>query len=103
MIEWMSALLSPIIGAGAGSVFQRFFAKKPARLRDADASPRSLAALSRQVDEVLDWQDKIQGALLFQERETRRLKKEIRSTRLMLDVFLVLLLAFCGLLWYFHK
>jgi hypothetical protein len=91
MIEWLSVLVSPIVGAGAGSIFKKWLHKSP----DAKSRPvptGTLGTLSRDVADLQEWQEEARTLLMAQERRLRKLQQEIRVTRLILDVFLVLVL-----------
>ena len=72
--------------------------KSPEPTRDTPGG--TLGALSREIGDVQEWREEAQALLVAHERRLRRLQGEIRTTRLMLDVFLVLLLAGAAM-WYF--
>lgn len=99
MLDWLAVILSPIVGAGSGSLFTRWLSGKirpPAREKPARAS----SGVGERVDELEEWRDRAETVLGAHEREIRRLSGEIRSTRVLLDVFLVLLLAACAAVYW---
>jgi hypothetical protein len=93
MFEWLTAVISPIIGAGAGSVFSQLFSKKPRAYSPKEPPPGSMAAVNRQLAELQEWQEGVETLLKVQERQIRRLKQEIRFTRFL---FYAVLLAFAA-------
>ncbi len=100
VIEWITAIISPIVGAGAGSVFSKFFNKKPRPGKEKTAS--TPASLGRQLEELEEWRDDAQELMLSQEREIRKLRSDVGALRLLVDVFLILLfLALGG--WYLAR
>ncbi|MBL0058548.1 MAG: hypothetical protein IPP35_05480 [Elusimicrobia bacterium] len=100
MIEWITAIISPIVGAGAGSVFSKFFNKKTRPVKEKPAA--TPAALGRQLDELEEWRDNAQELMLAHEREIRKLRSDVGALRLLVDVFLILLLLALGG-WYFAR
>jgi hypothetical protein len=97
MIEWITAIVTSVIGAGAGTAFDKFFAKPTSLKAPPAESPREVA---RRLAEIRDWQGRVERMLLVSERRIRRLNRQLYITRLMLDVFLVALLA-AVLAWWF--
>ncbi|MBK7208006.1 MAG: hypothetical protein IPH91_06980 [Elusimicrobia bacterium] len=95
MLDWLAVILSPIVGAGSGSLFSRLLSGKgrpPAR----EKPPRASSGVGERVDDLEEWRERAETLLGAHEREFRRLSGEIRSTRVLLDVFLVLLLVACA-------
>jgi hypothetical protein len=100
VIEWITAIISPIVGAGAGSVFSKFFNKKSRPGKEKTAS--TPASLGRQLEELEEWRDDAQELMLSQEREIRKLRSDVGALRLLVDVFLILLLLALGG-WYLAR
>lgn len=98
MIDWFTTVISPILGAGASSVFKRWLNTR--QRQPPKEPPSTLTALGRQLGEMQEWQADAQEVLLSQERRLQKLRKEIRSTRILLDIFLLLLLSGIAA-WYF--
>lgn len=95
MLDWLAVILSPIVGAGSGSLFSRLLSGKsrpPVREKPARAS----SGVGERVDELEEWRERAETLLGAHERELRRVSGEIRSTRVLLGVFLVLLLVACA-------
>lgn len=101
MLEWLSIFVSPIVGAGAGSIFKKWLHKTPEKSRPPLTG--TLGSLSRDVSDLKEWQEDAREILISQERRLRKLQGEIRTTRVILDVFLVLLLMVVLAWYYFHK
>jgi hypothetical protein len=101
MIEWIAAVVTSLIGAGAGTAFDKLFNKPtPTKSPTSPDSPREMA---RRLVEIRVWQGKVERMLLLQDRQIRRLRRQIYVTRLMLDVFLVLVLAVVAAWYYFSR
>ncbi|MBL0350142.1 MAG: hypothetical protein IPP68_07195 [Elusimicrobia bacterium] len=102
MIEWLSIVVSPILGAGAGTVFKKWMNRKPPPLvRETPAG--SLGAVTRQVEDLQEWRVDALTILQAHERRLQKLRTEVRVTRYILDVFLVLLLAAVAGWYYFAR
>jgi hypothetical protein len=95
MLDWLAVILSPIVGAGSGSLFNRLFTGK-GRPPTREKPTRVSAGVGERVDDLEEWRDRAETVLGAHEREMRRLSGEIRSTRILLDVFLILLLVACA-------
>ena len=98
MMEWLAPLLSPIIGVGAGSLFDRFSRKKEKPFRKSDV-PASMASLQRQVLDIQEWQDQTEEALSMLELENRRLKRDLQRARLAADLACLICVLIAGWLW----
>jgi hypothetical protein len=102
LIEWLSIVVSPILGAGAGTIFKKWMNRKPPPLpRETPAG--SLGALARQVEDLQEWRGDALTLLQAHERRLQKLRNEVRVTRYILDVFLVLLLAAVAGWYYFSR
>lgn len=95
MLDWLAVILSPIVGAGSGSLFTRLFTGKP-RPSTREKPARAASGVGERVDDLEEWRDRAETVLGSHERELRRLSGDIRSTRVLLDVFLILLLVACA-------
>lgn len=101
MIEWLSIFLSPILGAGAGTMFKKWLSPRPGPPRPVPGG--TLGSLSRDVADLQEWREEAQQLLMSQERRLNRLRREARVTRLLVDILLVLLLAGVAAWYYFAQ
>lgn len=102
MLDWLAVILSPIVGAGSGSLFTRWLTGKT-RPATREKPVRASSGVGERVDDLEEWRDRAETVLGAHERELRRLSGEIRSTRLLLDVFLILLLAACAAGYWLYR
>jgi hypothetical protein len=103
MLEWLPAVVSSILGASAGSAVTKLLEKSHKRALLKEPPPKSLAGVLHQLSNIRDWQGQVEEMLAAQDREIRRLKKQIYNTRVLLDVFLVALLVACLVWLYFQN
>lgn len=80
MFDWLSILLSPVIGAGAGSLFGKFVGKKSPD--EAESPAESLSSVNRRLAKINQWQIQTEEAIKLQDRQLRRLEKALAATRL---------------------
>jgi CHAD domain-containing protein len=100
MFEFLTPILASVIGAGAGSMFNRVFSKSSKFKRLP--LPEETQDVRKALHELHVWEEQVEDAIEAQQRQITRLRKEIRATRYLLDVFLILLLAAC-LAYYWLK
>jgi hypothetical protein len=93
MLNWVVPVLASIAGAGAGSLFNLLFSKPP-RIRKFPL-PAISSDVRKTLEQIHVWEESIEELVEAQQRQIIRLRREIRTTRYVLDVFLVLLLAAC--------
>ena len=101
MFEWATPIIASVIGAGAGSMFNRVFSKPPKVRRLL--LPEESQDLNKALRNLREWEEQVDDAIEAQQRQITRLRREIRATRFLLDVFLVLLLAACLVYYWFKK
>ena len=80
MFDWLSILLSPVIGAGAGSIFGKLIGKNSPP--ETDSPAESLSSVNRRLTKIAQWQVQTEDVLKFQDRQIRRLEKTLAATRL---------------------
>ena len=100
MFEWLVPVVTSIVGAGAGTMFNKILNRPPRLNSIKEPPPESLSGVIRAVSDVREWQAKAEEMFRIQEREIRRVKRDFRAFRLIVDVFLVLM--FLGLAAWFY-
>jgi hypothetical protein len=98
MIDVFAAFLSSIIGLGT----TRAFDKLSRKLGKKGGPPilDSAGEAGARWKELQEWRENIDKLIRLQSHQIRQLRRQLIITRLMLDVFLVLLLALAAA-WYF--
>lgn len=89
MIDWLATLISPILGAGTGTIFSKILSRKP-RLSSREKTSPSTRNVSEQVEDLESWRGQAESRLTAVERDLRRLRADVRAVRVLVDVFLVL-------------
>jgi hypothetical protein len=103
MFEWIIPLITSVIGAGAGTMFNKIL-DRPLRPRSVkEPPPNSLAGVIRTVTDMQEWQAKAEEMFRIQDREIRRLKRDIKVYRWVVDAFMAVLLLSLLAWYYFNK
>lgn len=97
MFDWLSILLSPVIGAGASSILGKFMKKEPEK---PEAPVENLAAVNRRLAKIGEWQIQMEDLLKAQERQILQLKKLVAATRFFGLVCLLVVLVAC-VVWFY--
>ena len=91
MITWVIPVLASVAGAGAGTLFNVLLSKPP-RIRRFPL-PVITSDVRKTLESIHQWEESIEELVEAQQTQIIRLRREIRTTRYLLDIFLVLLLA----------
>jgi hypothetical protein len=101
MLDWMIPVLASVVGAGAGSLFNRAFSKPP-RIRKFPL-PVISGDVRKTLEQIHAWEENIEELVEAQQRQILRLRRGLRTTRYILDVFLLLLLVACAMYYWMNR
>jgi hypothetical protein len=101
MLNWVVPVVASVVGAGAGSFFNLVFSKPP-RIRKFPL-PALSSDVRKSLEQIHEWEESVEELVEAQQRQILRLRREIRTTRYVLDVFLVLLLAACVMYYWVNR